>query len=323
MSDLPIHRALSSASPIVYGCMGLGGPWDTGDITRADVDTARRCIEAALAAGITVFDHADIYSLGKAESAFGAALAESPGLRERMIIQSKCGIRFADAQGTKRYDLSPEWIMASVDGSLQRLGIEQLDILMLHRPDPLMAPDAIAEAFSRLQAQGKVAHFGVSNMNAPQIALLQRAIAQPLVVNQMEMSLLARDAFEEEVLAGHRGGASVNFGPGLIEQGVAGEIQLQAWGSLAGGWLSGRDLSGAMPTRQRLAGRVAELARGYDTSREAIVLAWLMRHPARIQPVIGTTDPARIAACGQAADITLSREDWYALWETARGQELP
>jgi len=303
--------------------MGLGGSWDTRDITRAGVDTARRCIESALAAGITVFDHADIYARGKAESVFGAVLAESPGLRERMVIQSKCGIRFADAHGPKRYDLSPEWIMASVEGSLQRLGIEQLDILMLHRPDPLMVPDAIAEAFSRLQAEGKVAHFGVSNTNASQIALLQRAMAQPLVVNQMEMSLMAFDAFDERVLAGHRGGASVNFGPGLIEQGVAGEIQLQAWGSLAGGWLSGRDLSGAMPTRQRLAGRVAELARGYDTSREAIVLAWLMRHPARIQPVIGTTDPARIAACGQAADITLSREDWYALWETARGQELP
>ena len=323
MSDLPIRRALPAASRMVYGAMGLGGAWDETPIGRADVTTAQRCIETALASGITVFDHADIYALGKAERAFGAALAAQPGLRDRMIVQSKCGIRFADAHGPKRYDLSREWIVASVERSLERLGIERLDVLMLHRPDALMAPDEIAAAFSQLHAQGKVAHFGVSNMHAAQIALLGRTLDQPIIVNQIEMSLLARDAFEQGVLAGHPQGADMNFAPGLLEQAVAGDIQLQAWGSLAQGWLSGRDVSQARPALAAAASLVARLADTYNTTREAIVLAWLMRHPARIQPVLGTTDAARIRACAAGVDIALSREDWYQLWESVRGEALP
>ena len=323
MSDLPIRRTLPAASRLVHGAMGLGGAWDDTPIGPGDVSTAQRCIETALASGITVFDHADIYALGKAERAFGAALAAQPGLRDRMIVQSKCGIRFADAAGPKRYDLSRDWIVASVEGSLARLGIERLDVLMLHRPDALMVPEEIAAAFSQLHAAGKVAHFGVSNMHTAQIALLRHTLDQPLIVNQMEMSLLARDAFEAGVLAGHPQGAEVNFAPGLIEQALAGDIQLQAWGSLAQGWLSGRDVSQAAPALKRSAALVAQLAEAYAAPREAIVLAWLLRHPAHIQPVIGTTDPTRLRACAESVNVSLAREDWYRLWESVRSEELP
>lgn len=323
MHDLALRHYLPTASPLVFGAMGLGGAWDDQPITRADVARARRCIEAARAAGITVFDHADIYALGKAEQAFGEALRERPSLRDEILIQSKCGIRFADAAGPKRYDLSRDWILTSVDGSLARLATDRLDILLLHRPDPLMDPHEIAEAFSRLHQSGRVRYFGVSNMYAHQWAGLAEVLDQPLIVNQMEMSLCAHAVFDEAVLAGHPDGADVHFAPGLIEQARRLRVQLQAWGSLCQGRLSGADIAADTPAVQRSAALVAELAEIYAAPPEAIVLAWLMRHPAGIQPVIGTTDTARIAACAQGVQIELSRGDWYRLYESIRGQALP
>lgn len=321
--SLPLANYLPNVSALAYGCMGLGGTWDDAPITNVHIEQANDCVNTALESGINFFDHADIYTLGKAEQVFGQVLRERPELRKQIYIQSKCGIRFADAKGPKRYDLSADWIKASVEGSLKRLNTDYLDVLMLHRPDPLMQPEEIANAFTELKHEGKVLHFGVSNMQHHQIAFLQQALDEPLVANQIEASLLKQDWVDEGIYAGNSEGRDINFTSGTLEYCRQQKMQLQSWGSLAQGLYSGRDVKGESDAVQRTSRLVASLADVYSTSPEAIVLAWLMRHPAQLQPVIGTTDCARIAASCQAMNIQLSREHWYALYESAKGYELP
>jgi predicted oxidoreductase len=320
---LSLAQHYPDISRLVFGCMGLGGVWDNSPVTNKDISVAREAVDAALECGINLFDHADIYTLGKAEIVFGRLLKERPQLRKQMVLQSKCGIRFSDDKGPGRYDFSSAWLLASVEGILQRLGIEQLDILLLHRPDPLMEPEEVAGVFRRLQAAGKVRHFGVSNMQLHQIAFLQSCLDEPLLVNQLPVSLLQLDWLEEGVLVSNRAGGNVNFTPGTLEYCRLNQVQIQSWGSMCQGWLSGRDVSHLSAAIQDTAVLVAGLALQYNTSREAIVLAWLMRHPAAVQPVIGTTIPARIKACALASGVNLSREDWYRLYVSARGAVLP
>jgi predicted oxidoreductase len=303
--------------------MGLGGGWNTNAITNEDIAQTNEVIDTALAQGINFFDHADIYTFGKAEQVFGKALEQRSGLREQMFIQTKCGIRFEDDTAPKRYDLSKQWITHSVDNSLQNLKCEYLDVLVLHRPDLLMQPAEIAEAFHRLRNAGKVKHLGVSNMQQYQINQIQQALDAPLVVNQIEMSLQQHNWLDENVYAGNQAGKDINFTAGMLEYCANHQIQLQAWGSLSQGLFTGRDVSGESSAVQNTSALVQTLAAQYSTSPEAIVLAWLMMHPANIQPVIGTTNPARITACAEATKIELSREHWYALYVSAKGDELP
>lgn len=323
MNINPINAIFSQASPLVYGCMGLGGGWNNNGVAQQDITQAQQVIETALAQGINYFDHADIYTFGKAEQVFGEVLKQQPNLREQMIIQTKCGIRFEDDKGPKRYDLSSQWITQSVENSLCRLHCDYLDVLVLHRPDPLMQVDEIAEIFSKLNQTGKVKHLGVSNMQQHQIHQLQQALSQPIVVNQVEMSLQKHDWLDETVYAGNTQGQHVNFTAGMLEYCKNNRIQVQAWGSLCQG-LYTKTPSGDAPTSvvqtQKL---VAQLAQQYSATPEAILLAWLMRHPMQIQPVIGTTSLDRIKACAQVANVNLSREDWYRLYVSAKGQELP
>lgn len=326
MGVLPLTTYGLPASRLVLGCMPFGGSWDRSSITSEQMRQAEAAVDAALAIGITMVDHADIYTRGKAEETFGAILKQRPGLREQIIIQSKCGIRLADASAPlTRYDFSKEHILASVDGSLRRLGIEYLDVLLLHRPDPLVEPAEVAEAFGALKAAGKVRFFGVSNMSASQIRFLQRALPEPLVANQLELSLAHLHWLDQGVHVNQAAGTSANFAEGLLEYCQSERIQLQAWGPLAKGIFSGRSLDGQPERVARTAALVAELAAAKETTPEAIVLGWLMRHPAMIQPVIGTTSPARIAACAdaerQAAEM--SRDEWYRLYVSARGAPLP
>lgn len=316
-----MQRYFPSASKLVYGCMGLGGSWDDSPFETTDVGHARTAIEAALEAGITVFDHADIYTLGKAESVFGEVLRDAPELKESMIIQSKCAIRFEDDAGPKRYDFSADWIRQSVEGSLARLGIEQLDVLLLHRPDPLMELEEVAGTLCALQEQGKIKHVGVSNMHGHQLAFLQSALATPIIANQLEMSLAFRDWVEDGITTHSHHNRHMGYAPGTLEYCMQHDVQLQAWGSLAQGRYTGASVTDAAD--QATQALVARLAADYACSPEAIVLAWLLRHPANIQPVVGTTTPARIKACSEAVSVTLSREHWYQLLETARGEELP
>jgi predicted oxidoreductase len=318
-----LSKYVNNNSPLVFGCMGLGGSWEQKTIDAQGIKQANLAIDAALEAGITVFDHADIYSLSKAEQVFGEVLKSRPELRSKMAIQSKCAIRFADDIGPKRYDCSPEWITSSVNNTLTRLGIEQLDILMLHRPDPLMEPELIAEVFDTLHTSGKVKDFGVSNMQSHQISFLQSSLTQPLIVNQIELSLGHLAWLEEGVTSGASGHGASNFAAGTLEYCQQKNIQLQAWGCLSQGLFTGNNGDKKQPYVQKTTELVAKLAAEYQVSNEAIVLAWLMFHPANIQPVIGTTNLKRIKACAEFSKVNLSREHWYALYESARGTELP
>jgi len=310
-----------NASKLVYGCMGLGGDWDSSPVTREHYTQARDVIETALENNITVFDHADIYTLTKAEQVFGQVLKDAPSLKEKMILQSKCAIRFEDEAGPKRYDFSAKWITESVDGILSRLGIEQLDILLLHRPDPLIELSEVAQTIHDLQASGKIKHLGVSNMHGHQIAFLQSALDTPIVANQLEMSLAFRDWVEDGITTNSVHNRNMGYAPGTIEHCMLNKVQLQAWGSLAQGRYTGGNAE--FEEDVATAALVTKLAAEYGVSPEAIVLGWLMRHPAGIQPVIGTTNPQRIRQCTEATNVTLSREHWYALLESARGSDVP
>jgi len=241
-------------------------------------------------------------------------------LEKKMYIQSKCGIRFEDDKGPKRYDFSAKWIEESVEGSLKRLNTDYLDVLMLHRPDPLMEVDEVAQIFGCLQESGKVRNFAVSNMQQHQMNFLQHALDMPIVANQIEASLQKHQFVDEGVYAGNADGKDLNFTPGSIEYCRHFDIQIQSWGSLCQGLYTGSDLSNASQADINTSILVNKLAALYETSPEAIVLAWLLRHPASIQPIIGTTNAKRIAASCDAVNVGLSREHWY---ESAKGHELP
>ncbi|MBW8189632.1 aldo/keto reductase [Neiella marina] len=323
MKRLPLDKYFPNVSTLSYGCMGLGGEWHGEDINDSDVRLAHQVVDTLLDIGVNHIDHADIYRTGKAEKVFGRVLAERPELREQLTIQSKCGIRFADGQGPNRYDFSEQWILQSVDNILQRLNIEQLDTLLLHRPDPLMEYDDVASAFEKLTDSGKVRYFGVSNMNVSQIEFLQRHLPDQLIVNQLEMSLTNLGWAEDGILVANPDGANVNFASGMLEYCQTHEIQLQSWGSLSQGLFSGRNLEGQSAHIHETAAKVAHYAGLYQVSKEAIVLAFLTRHPANIQPVIGTVNPDRIRACADLERVTLSREHWYDLLLAARGKDVP
>jgi predicted oxidoreductase len=302
--------------------MNLGGHWDKSAITKADIELANLAIDTALECGIKVFDLADIYKFGKSESTFGKILAQRPELREKISLQSKCGICFEDELAPQRYDFSANWLMYSVDNILSRLGTECLDVLMLHRPDPLMDVNEIADTFAQLQKSGKVRKFGVSNMQQHQMAYLQSALDAPLVCNQLEISL-SQLAWLDNGIEHNTQLATTNFDAGTLEYCQLNNVQIQAWGSMSNGLFSGRKLSNEAPHIHQTVQLVTTLANQYNTAPEAIILAFIMRHPANIQPVIGTTDIKRIKACQKACDLNLSREDWYSLYVSARGQTLP
>lgn len=318
---------------LLFGCMGLGGGWEKGPIEAADVATARAAIDAALQAGITVFDHADIYRGGKAEEVFGRVLADRPGLAASLHLQTKCGIVLGTAEAPGRYDSSAPAIAARVDGSLARLGVERIDTLLIHRPDPLTPPEEIAAAFAALRAAGKVGRLGVSNHSGAQMARLQAVLDEPLAVNQLQLSLGHRGWLESSVMVnvapgsetGGTGADAASFPHGTLEYCADHGVELQAWGAMDRGRYTGAGEATAPGADREAAALVARMAQDLQGTPEAIVLGWLMRHPAGIRPVVGTTNPARIAACADAEAIAarMDSDDWYALWIAARGQPLP
>lgn len=323
MKTYPLGDAGPSVSRIGYGCMQLSRAWDSSPLTAEERRNAQALVETALAHGITLFDHADIYARGKSEQVFGDLLRAAPALREHMVLQSKCGIRFADdPPGTpQRYDFSHAHIVASVDGILSRLGVDHIDVLLLHRPDPLGEPEEVARAFDALHAAGKVLHFGVSNHTAGQMDLLRRHVRQPLVANQLEVSLLHHHLIDEGIIANQTGHAYA-AAAGTLDHCRLHGIRVQAWSPLAGGTFATTS-EFAAPTVRETARLLREIAEAKGVTPEAIQLAWLLRHPAGIQPIVGTTDPARLAACCAADGVELNREEWYALLAAARGARVP
>ncbi|WP_314214059.1 aldo/keto reductase [Pseudarthrobacter equi] len=310
---------------LIYGCMGLGGSWTDEPHGPGHVDEAAAAVQAALDAGITLFDHADIYRNGKSEAVFGEVLASTPRLRGRIRLQTKCGIRLNERGLQTHYDLSRDAILERVNGSLERLRTDYVDILLLHRPDPLADPAEVASAVGQLMSEGKVRQLGVSNMSAAQIEVLQDRLEAPVVANQLEMSLLKRAWLESQVLVNHAEHLDYSFPHGTLEYCTRNNITLQAYGSLARGLYTGAGPESPTSSEAATAELVTELAAEHGTSGESILLGWLMKHPAGIAPVIGTVNPGRIRACGDAARVAkaLTRADWYRLWVTARGSNIP
>jgi predicted oxidoreductase len=327
MNTLRIPRTDLSVSRLAYGCMKLGGGWDQNPISAETETAARAAVEAALECGINLFDHADIYCFGKSETVFGRLLAASPGLRGRIVLQSKVGIRLVqDALRSgepTRYDFSREHILRSTEGILRRLQTDHLDLLLLHRPDPLVEPAEVAAAFDELHRAGKVRHFGVSNHSAAQLELLRREVRQPLVVNQLEFSL-SQPALVVEGMRVNQAGATAEsaLATGLLDYCRLHDILVQAWSPIGGGRLL-RAATGETEPPSGAAALVAQFAAEKTTTPEAILLAWILRHPAGIQPVFGSTRPERIRAAAPAALVTLTREEWYALLAASRGARVP
>jgi predicted oxidoreductase len=323
-----------TVSRLSFGCASLGG-WIKGVVDADTVLDAERLVHSAHEAGITLFDMADFYGFGNAELAFGEVLKRTPGLRDRVVVQSKCGqIMHGDPQPDDPYrvDLSRAHIVGSVEASLKRLAIDHLDILLLHAPDALMVADEIGEAFAQLKSAGKVRSFGVSNFNAAQIERLKKGIDEPLVINQIQLGLghshpivdgmewaveVAQDG--PDVMSGRKA-QFVNAytspsAPGIVDYCSLNAIQIQAFSPIRGDLLS-PDTANSTQTR-KAAALLSEIATRKGVNPAAVAMAWLLRHPAGIVPVFSSSKPERIAENCKADDVELSRSEWYALFSAA------
>jgi len=325
MKTISIPGTELEASRIAYGCMNIGGTWDAAPLTAVNRKAAMAAIHAALDAGINFFDHADIYCRGKSEEVFASLWQDSPSLRQKVILETKCGIRFSgdpSPSAPVRYDFSYEHILRSVEGSLKRLQTEYLDVLLLHRPDPLVEPEEVARAFDELEKSGKVRYFGVSNHTAAEIALLQKYVRQKLVINQLEFNLIHLHLIDAGILF-NQDNPRLTRNEGTLEYCREHEITLQAWSPLAVGQLTGRLSRTNSENVAKTAAQVSKLASEKGVPGEAVLIAWIMRHPAHIQPIIGTTSPERIRSACRGDWLDLTREEWYQLFTTARGEEIP
>jgi predicted oxidoreductase len=314
MQTIPLGVSLLTSSRLAYGCWRVAGSWDPAEVTPASRGLGRRAIIAAYEAGYTLFDNADIYCRGEAERVLGETLREVSGMRERVVILTKGGIRPAgDPQpdAPARYDFSASHLIHACEQSLKRLGLEMIDIYLLHRPDLLANPEEVAQAFSQLKAAGKVRYFGVSNFRPMLLTALQATCPMPLVAHQVEISLAKLDAFTD----------------GTLDQCLIERITPMAWSPLAGG-LIGDGASRLLPSQEtyrpeRFLPELDAVAKARGVSRTEVALAWLLKHPAQIQPIIGSTNPDRIRQAAKAADLELTREEWYRLLIAARGEPLP
>jgi len=319
---LPIHQYFPEASQLILGTMHLGGGWNSNLVSGQDIDQAFDLVSKAVECGINMIDLADIYTFGKSEQTLGELFKRERSLRHHLILQSKVGIKLPPAFKVKQYDLSGDWITESVNASIKRLHDNNLDILFLHRPDPLMQLDETAKALTKLHEQGKFDYLAVSNMHAGQMAWLQSALNIPIIANQLEMSLLAADFVEDGITTNMPQNAQNGFPRGTLEYCYQTGVQLQAWGAMAQGLYAGTEAHADSKVNATRA-VVAQLAKEYSVDANAIVLSWLMQHPSNIQPVLGTSNAERLAKASKAIHVKLKREQWYSLFEASRGHEIP
>lgn len=304
MKTIKLGGAAIEASEISLGCRRL---W------QADENQAEALIQTALEAGVNFFDLADVYGDGKAEELFGRAAKLSVN-RERFMIQSKCGIRGAHTPDM-HYDFGKEYILDCVEASLKRLGTDYLDVLLLHRPDTLMEPEEIAQAFDTLHESGKVRFFGVSNFNVMQTSLLQRSVKQPLIVNQLQFGLGHTGIVDTGLNVNMSKDESIDRDGGILEYCRINGITIQAWSPFFYGFFEGLFIgSDKFP---ELNAKLSELAEKYGVAPSAIAIAWILRHPARIQVIAGTKNADHLKEFCAASGVELSKPEWYGLYKAA------
>ena len=305
MNKIRLGKSNLYVPRIAIGCMRI---MDRGE------ENARKLIELALERGFNFFDHADIYGGGGCEELFAKAYGMTPARREKIILQSKCAIT------SGRYDFSKEHIISSVEGILRRLNTEYLDVLLLHRPDALAEPEEVAEAFDNLTSRSLVRHFGVSNHNPAQIELLQRALPQPLVANQMQFSLAHTGMIDSGINVNMKTDEAAVRDGAVLDYCRLNDITIQTWSPLMYGFFGGNFVGNEQYAE--LGATLDRIAEKYNVTPTTIAIAWILRHPAKMMAVIGTTEPGRVAQCLDADEITLTREEWYDLYKAA-GNRLP
>lgn len=295
-----------NVSRIALGCMRIADK---------SVEEVEELVKTALDEGINFFDHADIYGRGKSETVFGEVLAKHPEYRKKMIIQTKCGII-----PKKRYDFSKEHIINSVNASLQRLHTDYVDILLLHRPDALCDPKEVAEAFDALYNDGKVKYFGVSNHTPYQIQLLQKYTKHPIIINQLQLSIVHSVMIDSGLNMNMKETWAQDKDGGVLDYCRLNDITIQPWSVVQASWAEGTFLNN--PNYQKLNDVMKRLADEYSVTKSAIAIAWLLRHPAIMQPIIGTTSLKHLKESVQACHVELTRQQWYDLY-LASDKPLP
>jgi len=305
MKRINIGNGEISASEISLGCMR---------ITELSKKDASILINTALEEGIDFFDHADIYSGGKSEEVFAQAIDMRPSIREKFILQTKCGIK------NGYWDFSKENILDAVEGSLKRLQTDYIDVLLLHRPDALVEPEEVAEAFSILHSSGKVRNFGVSNQNPMQIELLKRYLNQKIIINQLQLSITNTGMIDAGINVNMQIDGSVNRDGSILDYCRLKDITIQTWSPFQYGFFEGVFLNNdKFPELNK---KIDEIAEAKGVPNTAIAIAWLLRHPAKMQPIVGTTNAARLKDICKASDITITRPEWYEIYRAA-GNKLP
>lgn len=281
------------------------------------VKEVEELVETALSVGINAFDLADIYGRGRCEELLGLVLKNRPDLREKMWIQSKCGIRIEEFT---YFDFSKEYILQSVDGILERLKIDHLDSLLLHRPDALMESDQVAEAFDLLYKQGKVRNFGVSNQNPMMMELLKKDVKQPLAVNQLQLSAAFTPGFESGFHVNMEDSQAAIRDGSIFEYCKLHDVVIQAWSVLQFGYFKGNFVGNEK--FQALNQVLDRLAIKYGVTSSTIAISWILRYPAKMQAVVGTTNPKHLREVSQAGNFSLTRKEWYEIY-LAAGNNLP
>ena len=305
MKNIILGTTDIKASSIGLGCMRIA------DMEMEDVN---KLINIALEEGINFFDHADIYGKGRSEEIFSEAIGMNSSLREKMIIQSKCSIR------PGFYDYSKEHIISSVDGILKRLKTDYLDILLLHRPDTLMEPEEVSEAFEELFKAGKVREFGVSNHNPMQIELLNKYLKNKIMINQLQFSLMHTGIIDSGINVNMKVEPSIDRDGSILEYCRLKDITIQAWSPFQYGFFEGVFLNN--DKFPELNAKINEIAEKKNVTNSAIATAWILRHPAKIQTIVGTTNTERLRDICKASEVELTRQEWYELYRAA-GNQLP
>jgi predicted oxidoreductase len=305
MKQIKIANSDMNVSEIALGCMRISG------MANQEISTL---IHTALDEGINFIDHADIYGSGKSEEKFSEALGMDSHLRERMFLQTKCGIR----QGY--YDFSKEHILEAVDGSLKRLRTEYVDVLLLHRPDALVEPEEVAEAFNILQNSGKVKYFGVSNQNPMQIELLRKFVKQKFLFNQLQFSITNTGMVDAGINVNMKIDPSINRDGSILDYCRLNDITIQPWSPFQYGFFEGVFLDN--DKFSELNQKINAIAADRGVTNTAIAIAWILRHPARMQPILGTTNAKRVKDICKASAVALTRMEWYEIYNAA-GNKLP